>query len=208
MNTHSGMKIGTVWYYDHDDLKVLDRYPTNASTREWVGSVIVESSGPEIVGTCNTLYLNDSKSDLYEATPAGGGYYTLLTPEVYRVTATSVPASQRHFTLLRIQNTAAVTATIDAHFYDRDGNDKLQLVDYPLSGEAVATPNMMRTCFGDGSTGCTKPWEAYLGGTGLGNNYKGWILFTSDEPIAVTIENWYGGNSHVGMGAYDGIGID
>ena len=200
MNTHSGMKIGTTLYYDHDDLKVLDRYPTNPSTREWVGSVIVESSGPPIVGTSNNLYLDYNKADLYEAAPDGGGNYSVVVPDVYRVTGGD-------FSLLRIQNMSTGQATINATFYDRSGASKLQFVNYQLNSYEVATPNLARACFGDGSTSCTKPWELTVSGSGLGGAYQGWIMVTSDEPIVVTVENWFGGNSHFGMGAYNGIGI-
>jgi hypothetical protein len=201
LNTHSGAKIGTAWYYDHDDLKVLDRYPTDASKREWVGSVIVESAGPSIVGTCNNLYLEYNKADLYEAVPDGSGHPNVAVPDVYRV-------ANSNFSLLRIQNLSGDPATINAHFYDRSGNDKLQFVNYPLDGYEVATPNMNRSCFGDGTTGCTKPWETTVAGSGLGSNFMGWILFTSNQPIVVTVENWFGGASHYGMGAYNGLGFD
>jgi hypothetical protein len=206
LNTHTGMKIGSDWYYDHDDMLLLDRYPTNAQTREWVGSVIVESGGPEIVGTCNNLFLEYNKADLYEATPDGGGHLTVIVPDVYRRTTGST--SSRHFSLLRIQNTSSTTATLNVHFYDRNGNDLLQFVNYQLGGLAVATPNLNRSCFGDGSSNCTKPWELTVAGSGLGDNYAGWIEFTSDQPIAVTVENWFGGSYHRGMGAYNGWGFD
>ena len=198
MNTHSGAKIGDTWYYVHDDLKVLDRYPEDDETREWVGSVIVESTeGTPILGSVNNLFIEYNKANLYEGWPDGGGYTAAVVPDIYRV-------SGGDFSLLRIQNLSADTATINAHFYDRAGNDLLQFVDYELDGFGVATPNLNRGCFGDGTTDCTKDWELSVAGDGLGTNFMGWILLTSDEPIAVTVENWFGGTSHAAMGAYNG----
>jgi hypothetical protein len=201
-NTHTGVKLldGSL-LYDHDDIAAaLDDYPSDSSKREWVGAVIVESDTP-IVGTCNTMFLEFNKADLYEGVPAPpSGAPTLVVPYVVRSGSWN-----SDFSLLRIQNLAATTTTVNAHFYNQSGTDLLQFTNYEMAGYEAASPNLARSCYGDATTDCTRPWEAYVAGTGLGTGYKGWIVFTSDQPIAVTVETYFGGQSHHGMGAFNAM---
>jgi len=149
----------------------------------WVGSVVVESSSQQVTAISYSVRPRDAQAGGTTAASLSNAGNSVYLPEVYRV---GVDPNWTVWSLLRLQNVTANSASVEVRFINRDGTE-------------VAAARQNITIPGEKSSNFNLRWDAPL--AVLGSNWSGGVYIISGQPLAAVVENLWVLNE---MAAYNG----
>ncbi|RLC73977.1 MAG: hypothetical protein DRI79_00150 [Chloroflexi bacterium] len=136
----------------------------------WVGSAVVEGeAGANIAAVVFNVKMRQATSAMYASVTDDDAATTLAIPTAWR--RRNQPADNR-WNLLRVMNVGTGTANdIDFYFYNWDGTLAMEYLDQSaVQYQIVDGMNLRTSTFGDV----------------LGDDWKGTVVVTSDQPIVAT----------------------
>ncbi len=142
----------------------------------WSGSVVIETSGvggnpaQPIAAVSYSIRPRDNESGGANGVSAANGGSSTYLPEVYQIGGSG--NARTLYSFMHLQNVTNAAATVTVRFMRRDGTDAGQTQTIPLAAEKGAKLNLR------GAT----PVD-------LGGNFSGSAYITSDQPIAVVVDN-------------------
>jgi len=149
----------------------------------WVGSVIVESTTQDVAAISYSLRPRDNEAGAYTAAAASNAGNNTFLSEVYQIGGSG--DARTLWSLLRLQNVSSNTATVQVRFVNRDGT-------------VVNSATQNITIAGEKSSNFNLRTDSPIN---LGGNWSGGVHISSNQPLAVVVENLWGLSK---LAAYNG----
>lgn len=149
----------------------------------WAGSVIVESTTQDVAAVSYSIRPRDNEAGAFTGADASNAGSNTFLPEVYQIGGSG--DARTLWSLLRLQNVSGNSATVQVRFINRDGT----VVNAATQNISIA---------GEKSYNFNLRTDAPIN---LGGNWSGGVHISSNQPLAVVVENLWGLSK---LAAYNG----
>ena len=149
----------------------------------WAGSVIVESTTQDVAAVSYSIRPRDNEAGAYTGADSSNAGSNTFLPEVYQIGGSG--DARTLWSLLRLQNVSGNSATVQVRFINRDGT----VVNAATQNISIA---------GEKSYNFNLRTDAPIN---LGGNWSGGVHISSNQPLAVVVENLWGLSK---LAAYNG----